>query len=658
VRPLLLLLGLLAACATTPAGPAEVEFPIVIEGQRNVPEVVLRAAALRELEAFLTEGYRPADAADAADAMRGILLERGYAHGTVAFQLEEDRLRFTVEEGPRAHLGAVGFDGVEAFEERDLLTFFDFPGSDLLGSGRPLFRLAEVENAAANVERYYLLNGYLHVKVDSPAVSWVEGDTLADVTIRVSEGRRFVVTSVEFDGMDPVDLGLVDAPYHARLPVEAAARLRGRLLGEGRQFCEVDVDTQVDEDTATVALRFVVQPGPVVHLRSVHFTGQERSREKFLRRRVPIADTEAVLQELYDEGIANLHRTGLFSSVRPRIEQVGADVADLEIALKEVAARSVDLEVGYGSYELARGAVRYRDRNLFGWGRRLEVELAASVRSASAQVSVEDPYLLGERTPLEVATGYAWREEPSFDQQTIGAQIQVSRYVRGFRFSTGYRYQTDEALNAKVPIDPEEEGFIASAGLFFKMRRDTLDDVFAPTRGWVGQFGIAWSSPLLGADLDFLAWDLTLARYQPLFGRFVLLLGARFRTSQILDDRADLPIQQRYFLGGAADVRSFGQSQLGPTDNGEPRGGLTALNGTVELRHPITGSLQAGTFFDIGLVDVRAWTIDAPLGYGVGVGLRYMLPVGPIRLDVAYNPGPFFAATRRWQVHLAFGFTF
>ena len=68
MRPLLLL-GLMAACATTPAGPEEAEFPIVIEGQRNVPEVVLRAAARRELDAFRTEASR-ANRADCPSDIR------------------------------------------------------------------------------------------------------------------------------------------------------------------------------------------------------------------------------------------------------------------------------------------------------------------------------------------------------------------------------------------------------------------------------------------------------------------------------------------------------------------------------------------------------------------------------------------------------------
>jgi outer membrane translocation and assembly module TamA len=76
------------------------------------------------------------------------------------------------------------------------------------------------------------------------------------------------------------------------------------------------------------------------------------------------------------------------------------------------------------------------------------------------------------------------------------------------------------------------------------------------------------------------------------------------------------------------------------------------------MRYRLSGNLWGAGFVDVGSVSAQEWNIDWPLGQALGGGLRYVLPVGPIRLDGAYNPGERFAADRSWAVHLSVGFTF
>jgi outer membrane translocation and assembly module TamA len=77
----------------------------------------------------------------------------------------------------------------------------------------------------------------------------------------------------------------------------------------------------------------------------------------------------------------------------------------------------------------------------------------------------------------------------------------------------------------------------------------------------------------------------------------------------------------------------------------------------VELRQRLFGDLHGALFYDIGSVGSRAFDIGA-FGYAIGVGLRYYLPMGPIRLDVGFNPGQRFAAGSDVAVHFSFGFSF
>jgi len=653
------LLVVVAAAACASREPVEEAAPgpdVAFVGNERISDSALRNAARRELEAF-AERRQPADAADAAYSMEQELRQRGHPHGTVTFAVEADEVTFTIDEGPRAYLDEVRFEGRESVPPETLLRFFEFEGAGALGTGKPLFRLADIEGATAKVERFYLREGFHEVRVKAPAVTWSEDRTLATVTVAVEEGRWFSVSAVEFEGMDPVDLDLVGRPYHARLPVAAAALLRSRLHDEGRIFSKVTATADVDETTGRVVLRFDVERSPEVRLRKLEIEGNERTRKWFLRHRIPLKENDLVRQDLLERGIDSLYRSGLFSSVRTRLDRVGPDLTDVTVSLEEMKARTVDFELGYGSYELARGAVRYRNRNLFGTGRRLRAEVKGSVRSYGVELGIEDPYLLGERNVLQVSGGYEFREEPSFDYESYRMDIVVRRtFSRKYGARIGYRIRDEQARNLSVP--GLDLGFITAAGLFTAVRRTTTDSFLLPTRGSNTELGLFWSSPTLGADLDFLEPDLRFTQLFRLAHRTVLGFGGRFRTRHILNSLPTLPIQERIFLGGANNVRSFYRSELGPSIGAEPLGGLTALHASIELRQGIWRDFYGALFYDIGWLSPSSFSLNAPPGQGVGIGFRYYLPVGPVRLDIAYNPSRLFAASSRWAFHLAVGFSF
>jgi outer membrane protein assembly factor BamA len=149
--------------------------------------------------------------------------------------------------------------------------------------------------------------------------------------------------------------------------------------------------------------------------------------------------------------------------------------------------------------------------------------------------------------------------------------------------------------------------------------------------------------------------------------RTLLAFGARAGIIHSLTGESgidSIPIDERFFNGGSTTVRSFSERDLGPHNNGYPIGGefFTVFN--VEYTFPIYGELQGAVFIDAGnllpssenLFEGSSAGFD-DMRYAIGAGLRYKLPIGPIRLDYGYNPdqrededvGAF---------HFSFGFAF
>ena len=136
----------------------------------------------------------------------------------------------------------------------------------------------------------------------------------------------------------------------------------------------------------------------------------------------------------------------------------------------------------------------------------------------------------------------------------------------------------------------------------------------------------------------------------------MLALGARVGyIAPILDD---LPIDVRFFNGGGTTVRSFAERQLGPKDSGgNPLGGDIYTVANVEYTFPITGGLQGAVFVDAGSLKNDDVPGSDEMRYAVGAGLRYKLPIGPLRIDYGINPNPR-AQEDFGAFHFSFGFAF
>jgi outer membrane protein insertion porin family len=685
-RAMLLVSAFAAGCASSPESdadsrPAGPPIPVEIVGADEIDADDLLDAARLELEAFQTRGRRSTELDDAADAMLRYLREEARAHATVEFRAlpSEDaveRVVFEVHEGPRTALLSVAFEGNTAHASEELARFFQFREKDEKDEedDEPVtYRKRELDAAVSDVESVYLADGYYRATVGPARTTWNEARTEASVVVPVEEGRRYVVKEVDFAIEGPAPMSPLaqrvkefeGKPFSARTPAEIASVVRGELAGEGRLLMEVLTRRRVDDETAEATITVRVRPGPQVEVRRLAVAGNDRTDADFILDQSNLEAGRILTQEALDAAIDGLYNTGLFKTVRVDRDpqETESDVAptDLTVAVEEFPARSVDFEIGYGSYEQLRAAVRYRDRNLFGRGRMLEAVPRASFRSYGADLKYFDNYLLGRTNTVEVTMGHLSREEPSFDYTAAGAEVAIRRRIgtgSSVRFGHRLRYSTAADINVNVPADQAGDNSLISSP-FVEYEFDTRDDVFLPTSGVFATGGVAWSSPAFGGDLDYFETVGTLSSFLALGDDTVLATNLRARNREILDDRTTLPIQERFFLGGENSVRSFYESELGPTDGqGNPIGGLMAVEGSVELRQKLTGDLYGALFYDIGTVSPKSFDFSGPYGHAVGVGLRYLLPFGPIRLDFGWNPGRRFAADQSWALQFGFGFSF
>ena len=429
-------------------------------------------------------------------------------------------------------------------------------------------------------------------------------------------------------------------------------------------FPDAEVSVREEQGAAAgdVVLRVSVASGPRVRISRVDVAGNERTREEVIRSRIPIAAGDWFDEGKIHEAYRELYRTGLFSRLSHSLEGEGAERV-LLVRVEEAPAREVSGEVGWGSYEQLRGNVGIRDRNIFGTGRTAGIEGGVSTKSRYLKTGYLDPGFLGSVNALSIPLSWSFREEPSYAEEVFEIAARLYR-LRPGRIMTGVQYGFSfdrvSQLSPDIPPDARDEEH-TSASIKANVEIDRRDNIFYPDRGWQSSLALEIADQRIGGSQDYFRATAAAKYFLPLGAGFVF--GARLDTGFIVPTRGseDIPVNDRFFTGGEHSVRSFEEQQLGPKGpSGDPIGGLASTVAGIEVRRRVYGNLAANVFVDVGNVSPNQSLEDfseepqATADYvdtmwadyfkdfraGVGFGLQYLTPVGPIRLDAAWNPDP------------------
>lgn len=671
------------AAELSEAGPPAGERALVVEGAPSGEESSLERAIAPLADGYARSGKR-SYVDDAAYEARLHLRGRGYADAEVAYEILETGLaRLTVRAGSRAILGEVSvvIEGPSSIPEEDLARYVSGPRTGLFGRGPSLYVARRVASAPDAIQEDLVALGHLDAaaRIIDPGPG--PGGDPVRVRVEVEPGPLYRVGEVTF-ALARTAAGLSDKTEAA---VQAALarvvgeigeervfqprminRLRGAIidaLGQrGHPDASAEVSADVDRRTLHVNLSVVAEPGPYVVLGEVRVQGEVRTRASFLASRMRIQRGDVYDSSKLRKSLRGLYRTGLFRQVTASLEGDG-EMRSVLVDVIERPSVEVYAEPGFGSYELGRLTVGARDRNMMGRGINANAEATVAVRAVRANVSLSDPWFLSRDLIGDLRVDFTQREEPSFRRQRRGVGAFVGKeWDSHHATSFGYRFGRSSATDVQAVDEDvlDVQSRVNVAGLIGSQRYDARDALFAPTRGGFAEASLEFALQELGSELEFVRSRLSSAYFAALSEEDVLGVGLRMGVIAPAFDDTTIPLQERFFAGGENSVRSFRESRLGPSDaDGEPLGGEAFGTLSLEWRHELGGAFQSALFADAGYVEAQAEDLFAfdDVRTGVGVGLRYLLPIGPLRLDAAFNPDRR-AGEAEWVVHFAIGMPF
>ncbi len=679
---------------------AQATTTVEFSGEQAFKEKDLRSAVKEQLATVDRYGLTPARADDLAFFVEVFYRKHGYTKASVHYKIESrDRLRLEINEGPLMDLGTITFEGNSAEPTQKLFEFAVGPTRQRYSKlqRRLPFVASDIQEGAELVHRLYVAEGFLDAVVDQPRYTFHDEANRVDVTIPIHEGRQYFFGNVSFHGQTIYGADalrgqiedLLKQPFTDARVADIPRRLQAYFKTRG--YYEVKVEATAEPESAVngrIPVDVAISPGQLYHFSGeVFVNGLTRLRPSFVQKRFSSLAGKTYSPEVLDERFRALMRTGLFNVLKIEPTPIAdEDSLLLNISAEEAKSKEFGLSVGYGTFEGGIIGAQFRERDLFGYGRPLTMSVEVSQRSYKGEILYEDPFLFDTDFSFKnrlAAFTFAYDGYSKFE---IGDRVELSRkitkqYEAGLVFAArhvdvtqtsiadrflGLKSYLVDSLGFSQMLDLRESPLVAPRGLLISNTLDVASTAFGSDIQLIRGTGrIAYFLPFGPKSLTpGVVEDQTLPPLYRWFQQSALAFGARAGIVHSLNDSGPdepttLPIDERFFNGGATTVRSFGERDLGPDDpKGNPIGGEFYTVFNVEHTFPLYGELEGALFFDAGdLLPTSEEPGVDDMRYALGGGLRYKLPIGPIRLDYGWNPdrapGEDFGA-----FHLSFGFAF
>jgi outer membrane protein insertion porin family len=584
------------------------------------------------------------------NALKNLYGANGFLEASITDDIEQDYrgkkgdlfVQFHVKEGPQTLVDTLTVEGAETISKKTIL-------SKIASSAGEPYSDFNVVSDRDNILALYYNEGFPDVKFTAALVKVPVADASSDAKTKP-------------DGKTKPD---EKATPTAKPDAKASANVNAH---------------------PRVALTYKIEEGPQVKVSGLFIGGYEKTRRGVIAREMKVKQGEPLREGDVIETQRRLYNLGIFTRVT--LAPQNPTGTDPEKAVDVIVEEAKRYTIAYGGgFEVQRlggsgpdstafefaplVTFEFSKANLTGRADTLSFKIRASTLQGRGLVSYTAPNVLAKPNLIFQTSFFAEksRDVTTFTstryESTVQLEHKISRTSELF-----YRYTFRKVLvdAATLKIDPEQIPLFSQPDLVSEFgvawTREHRDNPSDATRGNYNSVDFSVAGTQIGSSASFARLFLQNSSYYKLTKWLVLARGTRFGVQQTFGSTvaADVPLPERFFAGGGTSLRGFGFNQAGPRDpvTGFPVGGLAMVIFNQEVRFPLRlprvgTKLGGAVFYDAGNVFSSVGTItfhSAPsitsqttgqlsyLSHTVGFGFRYNTPVGPVRVDLAYQINP------------------
>jgi outer membrane protein insertion porin family len=670
-----------------------VKVNVIVQPKPLVKEVVINgnkkikvARVKKEIKTKVGEPLSEQQISEDADKIKDLYLGKGYNQVQVSYKIDTNEefgrsvVTFNISEGDRAFVTAVNFIGNDHLTTKELRKVLKTKKKDIISfidkSG--LFKEDQFRDDLENLRTYYNSKGYIDMSVKDVKFTRAEQGTV-QVTITVFEGIQYTVGKIDFTGntiytkdelrnyrgfkVIRMDEGKVYSP-RAYTPankepnVELASldndTKRLRDLYGVRGYIDMDVTPvrQANVESGKIDILYQITERSQSYVEQIIIQGNNRTKDKVIRRELAVKPGELYDSVKADQSKKRLENLQYFEKVDVSPQDTTVpNRKNMVVTVEEKRTGSITFGAGFSSVDSLLGFVEVTQGNfdLFnfpyftGGGEKFRVRVQYGIERQDVEVEFKEPWFLEQRLSLGYNLFFhnATYLSDYYNEENYGASVSLARafgqFWSGSITYTIQQYDLYDFASNSSPQLLQEEGTRSDSSVTLGMSYDTRDSVLLTRHGVHADISAEFAGgPLLG-QTNIYKFQADAQKYILLPYDLILTIAGATGVVDYYGDSQEVPLFDRFFIGGSRSVRGFNNRDIGPVDiNNEPLGGDTMAYTNLELTFPIMDRVRGAVFNDAGFLDARAFhytDIGQELDAAVGVGLRLNLPIGPLRLD-------------------------
>lgn len=635
---------------------------VKLNGHKKIKEKDILAAIATKSYTVLQRNVVSED----VQKIQKLYQQKGYFNAQVTSKIEFPKdprkavVTFDIKENEKVYIKKINFTGNKNMSGRKLRGVMQTKVKSLLSyfTDRGILQKDILETDIDRLTAFYHDEGYMDAKVSSPDVDLKKDGFY--ISISVDEGSRYKVTSVAVKGdlLENYEKKLLPkleikpksffSREKVRKDIDAVTKA---YMNEG--YARVDVDPQIRRNTEdhTADVVFSVTKKDVVHIGRVFITGNTKTRDNVVRREMLITEGSLFNAKKIEDSLTRLKKLDFFEDVEiTPTDTEQKDIMNLHVKVKEKLTGSISLGGGYSSEDGLFTSGQVMQKNLFGKGQVIALKGYLGQSAQRYMLSFTDPWAFGYPVSAGIDI-YNWlRAYEDFTKDAYGFRIrsgfpfgQYSRVNLYYVFENAHLTELSTSFQA---IYGDITGYEIKSAIGAGIERDTTDHPFLPTKGTYAGIMGEFSSRILGSDSDYLKEEIHAGIYHPLFWIFIGHVRGEMGFLHDTVSETNVPIYERFFLGGINSLRGWQFGQVGPkvfdptTNTYVVVGGYSYAVANFEVLFPIMEKygIRGVVFFDAGNAYAKDEGIDiSKIRTDVGAGVRWNSPFGPLRIEIGYN---------------------
>ncbi len=581
------------------------------------------------------------------------------------------KLVFVIEEKQALYVRKVRFVGNKSFSRFKLGGIMETKSRNIfLFRWKPPFNRDTLEEDIKKLEEFYKSEGFLEVKISYELKKIGER---YDITIYIEEGPRYKLKELKIEGNNLFTykelvsnhLRKNKGGYYRREVIEKIKNnIRSKYMDLGFLNLRIKELENTDKVKKEVSLTLSINEGEPIYVGKVDIKGNYETRDYVIRRELRFREGGLLRMKDIIRSRTRIFNLGYYEDVQITPVPSSRNVWDLRVKVRERLTGQISAGVGYSEVTGLSGFGSISKGNFLGMGDIISLSISYGTYVKNNSFSYTRKWFLRQPMDLKFSLydrGLIYRTYTVYRQ---GFDFILYReFWEYWRWSGGISVQRIEYTDIEdtaPSIIKAQEGARNSRRVLFSIIRDTRDNYLFPSSGSYTDLSYTVALPIANGQERFHKVTLSHSKY---------FKDEIFDTETILSikgtvgfvnayDNTQVPLDERFFLGGDFTIRGYYYGYAGPLDSaGNPIGAEKEFYLNIELNYPIyKNMLYVALFHDTGF-GVDDWKDVNPGVWrgGYGIGLRLVTPIAPLRLDWAFKTVPTIGDSAPSRIHFVLG---